>query len=130
MLSRVRHAMICSRPRSLGIFRSSRSFTDDAAGAFCAWIRQFASLGLLGWLAVSSVASAQEVVQDETKRGSLVIIGGSERFSHREYWDEIVELAGGPGSRIAVFPTASGDPVKKGGWVISALNKSGADAFL
>ena len=64
------------------------------------------------------------------KTGSLVIIGGSERFNHREYWDEIVELAGGPGARIAVFPTASGDPVKKGGWVISALNKAGADAFL
>ncbi len=59
-----------------------------------------------------------------------MILGGSERFNHREYWDEIVELAGGPGSRIAVFPTASGDPVKKGGWVISALNKSGADAFI
>ena len=59
-----------------------------------------------------------------------MIIGGSERFNHREYWDEIVELAGGPGCRIAVFPTASGDPVQKGGWVISALNKSGADAFL
>jgi len=68
--------------------------------------------------------------EDARARGSLVIIGGSERFNHREYWDEIVELAGGPGSRIAVFPTASGDPVKKGGWVISALNKSGADAFL
>ena len=63
-------------------------------------------------------------------KGSLVIIGGSERFDHGEYWDNIVELAGGPGSRIAVFPTASGDPVKNGGLVISALNKAGADAFL
>jgi cyanophycinase len=74
---------------------------------------------------------AEDLALEETRiRGSLVIIGGSERFNHREYWDEIVELAGGPGSRIAVFPTASGDPVKKGNWVISALNKSGADAFL
>lgn len=63
-------------------------------------------------------------------KGSLVILGGSERFNHREYWDEIVELAGGPGARIAVFPTASGDPVQKGGWVITALNNAGADAFL
>lgn len=62
--------------------------------------------------------------------GSLVILGGSERFDHTQYWDQIVELAGGPGCRIAVFPTATGDPVKKGGWVISALNKAGADAFL
>ncbi len=74
--------------------------------------------------------SAAERIDDDTPTGSLVIIGGSERFDHREYWDEIVELAGGPGSRIAVLPTASGDPIKKGGWVVSALNKAGADAFL
>lgn len=82
-------------------------------------------------LSASAWASEPEAPADENRiRGSLVILGGSERFNHREYWDEIVELAGGPGSRIAVFPTASGDPVKKGGWVISALNKAGADAFL
>ena len=76
----------------------------------------------------SSVADA--TAPATTTTGSLVIIGGSERFDHAEYWDNIVELAGGPGSRIAVFPTASGDPVKNGGLVISALNKAGADAFL
>jgi len=68
--------------------------------------------------------------EDESVKGSLVIIGGSERFSQREIWDEIVELAGGAGAKIAVFPTASGDPIRKGGWVVSALNKSGAEAFL
>lgn len=91
------------------------------------------SLALLGaWLMLSPVALTGETVpvQESEVRGSLVIIGGSERFDHREYWEQIVELAGGPGSRIAVLPTASGDPVKKGGWVISALNKAGADAFL
>jgi cyanophycinase len=76
------------------------------------------------------VASASAETEKAASHGSLVIIGGSERFDHREYWEQIVELAGGPGCRIAVFPTASGDPVKKGGWVISALNKAGADAFL
>lgn len=85
---------------------------------------------VLGLTSVRGVA-AEDVEADESKvRGSLVIIGGSERFNQHEYWDEIVELAGGPGCRIAVFPTASGDPVQKGGWVISALNKAGADAFL
>lgn len=80
------------------------------------------------------LASAQEKLVPgaavQSRSGSLVIIGGSERFDQREYWDNIVELAGGPGSRIAVFPTASGDPVRNGGLVISALNKAGADAFL
>ena len=86
---------------------------------------------LLGAIVMSTVAQADETPAEEAAPiGSLVIIGGSERFDHREYWEQIVELAGGPGCRIAVFPTASGDPVKKGGWVISALNKAGADAFL
>lgn len=77
-----------------------------------------------------AMASISGTVPAPSVRGSLVILGGSERFNHTPYWDHIVELAGGPGARIAVFPTATGDPVKKGGWVISALNKAGADAFL
>lgn len=63
-------------------------------------------------------------------KGTLVIIGGSERFSQREIWDEIVEAAGGLGAKIAVIPAATGDPIRKGGWVVSTLNKCGADAFL
>ena len=94
----------------------------------CRWMS--ASLALVGAL-LSTIALAGETNPDDAAaHGSLVILGGSERFDHIEYWEQIVELAGGPGCRIAVFPTASGDPVKKGGWVISALNKAGADAFL
>jgi len=77
-----------------------------------------------------ALASISEMGPSTDSRGSLVILGGSERFDHTPYWETIVGLAGGPGARIAVFPTATGDPVKKGGWVISALNKAGADAFL
>ncbi len=87
-------------------------------------------LALMAALLSVNAAAGQANPDDAPAHGSLVIIGGSERFDHREYWEQIVELAGGPGCRIAVFPTASGDPVKKGGWVISALNKAGADAFL
>jgi len=91
-----------------------------------------ATMVLTGAFLMSTATSAGENNPEAAPvpHGSLMIIGGSERFDHREYWEEIVELAGGPGCRIAVFPTASGDPVKKGGWVISALNKAGADAFL
>ena len=92
--------------------------------------------GVLFWVLVAGSGWAAEEEPAEVlpnqplKTGSLVIMGGSERFSHREFWDEIVELAGGPGSKIAVFPTANGDPVKNGGRVIAALNKAGADSFL
>jgi cyanophycinase len=98
--------------------------------AFDAGLLRFLLFTLLCLILLPSTGLPDDGVPRDEIRGSLVIIGGSERFSHREYWDEIVELAGGPGSRIAVFPTASGDPVRKGGWVITALNKAGADAFL
>lgn len=67
---------------------------------------------------------------DEPK-GSLVIIGGSERFRDRELWDTVVELAGGEGAKIAVFPTAaSGQPIKSCAKLVQTLNRSGADAFV
>lgn len=64
-------------------------------------------------------------------KGSLVIIGGSERFRDRELWDTVVELAGGDGAKIAVFPTAaSGQPIKSCAKLVQTLNRSGADAFI
>ena len=123
-----------SRLRSCSIFRSPTFSADVTRVALETAVRRFAFLLLLVMVSCRRRNSDRQKIASSSEeapiRGSLVIIGGSERFSHREYWDEIVELAGGPGARIAVFPTASGDPVKKGGWVISALNKAGADAFL
>ncbi|MDP1796464.1 MAG: cyanophycinase [Planctomycetaceae bacterium] len=84
----------------------------------------------MGLAMVAASSRADDGPSDDQAVGSLVIIGGSERFDMKEYWEEIVSLAGGPGSKIAVLPTANGDPIKKGGWVVSALNKAGADAFV
>ncbi|MEY4178815.1 MAG: hypothetical protein RLY70_2389 [Planctomycetota bacterium] len=63
-------------------------------------------------------------------RGSLVIMGGSERFQNRVIWEEIVRRAGGRGARIAVFPTASGNPQVDGEDFARILNNEGADAFV
>jgi cyanophycinase len=69
--------------------------------------------------------------EDDAPKGSLVIIGGSERFRDRELWDTIVELAGGDGAKIAVFPTAaSGQPIKSCAKLVQTLNRAGADAFV
>lgn len=84
------------------------------------------ALGGVGWAA----SPPDEDSEIPVRTGALVIMGGAERFEHREFWDEIVQLAGGAKARIAVFPTASLDPVRRGNWVIAALNRSGADAFL
>lgn len=91
-------------------------------------LNRLIALGIIV-LGVAAMYPVSALAQGDVK-GSLVIVGGSERFSQREIWDEIVELGGGRGAKIAVFPTASGDPMRKGAWVVSALNKSGADAFL
>jgi cyanophycinase len=62
--------------------------------------------------------------------GSLVIIGGALRYGHAEVWSRIVRLAGGEGAKIAVLPTASGEPLKNGSRSVDALRAVGADAFL
>ena len=91
-------------------------------------------------LSVSAVQAAEAVIAESARtaaeeadapKGSLVIIGGSERFRDRELWDTVVELAGGDGAKIAIFPTASsGQPIKTCAKLVQALNRAGADAFV
>ncbi len=80
--------------------------------------------------AVSVVLLANMALAADEPKGSLVIIGGALRFDEDEVWERIVELAGGPGAKIAVFPTASGNPVRAGNRIIDALKSAGADPFL
>jgi len=61
---------------------------------------------------------------------SLVIAGGNLRYDNTEVFNKIVELAGGKGAKIAVFPTASGNPVKNGQETIEAFKKYGAAPIL
>jgi len=63
-------------------------------------------------------------------QGSLVIIGGALRGDNADVWQRIVALAGGPGARIAVFPSAAADPNSAGQGIIKRLNQYGAAAFL
>ena len=63
-------------------------------------------------------------------KGALVIIGGSARHDNAAIWSEVLRLAGGPGKRIAVFPSASSYPIKNGERAVKLLRSHGADAFL
>ena len=82
--------------------------------------------------AVRTIAAVNsDALVSDAPKGSLVIIGGSERFRDRELWDTIVELAGGDGAKIAVFPTAaSGQPAKSCAKLVQTLNRAGAEAFI
>lgn len=68
--------------------------------------------------------------EEDDPKGSLVIIGGAERYRDPELWDTVIELAGGDGAAIAVFSMASSDPIRDGNKVVSALRRAGADSFL
>ena len=83
--------------------------------------------------AVLSQATAEERRTEDQpleEQGSLVIIGGGLQYTQNDVWSRIVELAGGEGAKIAVFPTASSDPAANGSRTIEALRAAGGDAFL
>jgi cyanophycinase len=77
--------------------------------------------------APARAAPAQPAV---TPRGALVIAGGALRADNVQVWQKIVELAGGPGARIAVFPTAAGNPQRSGQFAADTLTRYGAQAFV
>lgn len=81
---------------------------------------------------VPAANAVPRIAPDEAvePKGSLVIIGGAERYRDPELWDTILELAGGEGAPIAVFSMASSDPVRDGNKVVNALRRAGADSFL
>ena len=91
------------------------------------------ALALAALAAGARAAPAAAVVDPAAPpgvKGSLVIIGGGLRANNVEVWQKIVELAGGKGARIAVFPTAAGTPEREGKLTVEHLNRHGAQAFV
>jgi len=81
-------------------------------------------------VALMLVASSGLYAAEPVAKGSLVIIGGNLRADNAEVWQRIVQLAGGPGARIAVFPSAAANPSAVGEAVVNRFKQYGADAFL
>jgi cyanophycinase len=108
------------------------------------FVRKVRSIGL-GVLVVLALAPAASTVlaaeaapavlagkQDEKQvpKGSLVIAGGAVRGDNAAIWQRVVQLAGGPGARIAVLPSASSNPARAGAYLVAGLKQYGADAFV
>lgn len=100
---------------------------------------------ILPWAAAlwMAIAASNVFAQQTSPAGTLVIIGGALRVDNSEVWTRIVKHAAeakqaaaspeSPGSyrpKIAVFPTASGDPQKSGRTAAETLQSYGADAFV
>jgi len=78
----------------------------------------------------AALAAAAEAPPGVAPKGSLVIIGGGLRADNAQVWQKVVELAGGKGARIAVLPTAAGNPEREGALTVANLNRHGAQAFV
>ncbi len=60
--------------------------------------------------------------------GTAIVIGGALKSDNDVVWERIVEEAGGPGARIAVFATAAANPERSAGLIVATLNRHGANA--
>ena len=60
--------------------------------------------------------------------GYAVVMGGAVAADNDAVWARLVQLAGGPGARYAVFATASGNPERSAARVIANLRRHGAVA--
>lgn len=80
----------------------------------------------------SSTAASDASPAPAAPLGSLVIIGGALRFEDKAdgIWSRFIELAGGAGSEIAVFPTASSQPMESGAKIVNMLKRLNVNAFI
>ncbi|MEO6276448.1 cyanophycinase [Roseateles sp.] len=67
-------------------------------------------------------------MQTPSQAGTVVVIGGALKADSDAVWQRIVDEAGGPGARIAVFPTAAYEPERIAAQIVSALTRCGAVA--
>ncbi len=72
--------------------------------------------------------SAQALPTSSRAGGIAVPIGGALRYDNDEVWSRLVQLAGGPGARFAVFATAAGNPERSAQLIGRALSRHGATA--
>jgi cyanophycinase len=93
-------------------------------------ISLLSSLGRFAGFMLLCAALGLPAQAAETPKGSLVIVGGGLRVDNALVWRRIVAQAGGAGARIAVFPSASGNPEAAGAATVATLRGYGAEAWL
>jgi cyanophycinase len=86
---------------------------------------------LLSWTALPVYAQdlpASQTQQDS--KGSLLIIGGALRQDNATVWNKLVQSAGGKQSKIAIIPTASGNPERAANFALETIKLYGGNAYI
>jgi cyanophycinase len=81
-------------------------------------------------IALAALCIQVSYAADAPPQGNLLIAGGAVRADNTIIWEKLVQLAGGKGARIAVMPSAAGNPERSGANLANTLNKYGASAFV
>jgi cyanophycinase len=76
----------------------------------------------------SRTAASESATPAVATPGAVVAIGGGLRDDNHAVWSRLVALAGGPGARFVVLPTASSTPVSAGAEAVASLEAHGAKA--
>ncbi|MCV2370871.1 cyanophycinase [Roseateles oligotrophus] len=87
-----------------------------------------AAAALLLAAAQPASASAAPIAGPVHLAGTAIIIGGALKYDNDVVWKRIVDAAGGPGARFAVFATAAAKPERSAAQIVAALNAQGARA--
>lgn len=73
-------------------------------------------------------AAAALFLHVAAQAGTAIVIGGATKSDNDAVWQRVVDEAGGPGARIAVFATAAANPERSAGLIVASLNRRGANA--
>lgn len=68
------------------------------------------SRGIFALAACMTLSAAFAAEPIPPGKGRLFLIGGAERTDNKPLWEAFVQAVGGPGKKIAIFPTASRYP--------------------
>jgi cyanophycinase len=75
-----------------------------------------------------TAAAVLLLLQALAHAGTAIVIGGATKSDNDAVWQRVVDEAGGPGARIAVFATAAANPERSAGLIVASLNRRGANA--
>ncbi|MCY4744871.1 cyanophycinase [Pelomonas sp. UHG3] len=83
---------------------------------------------LLPLISLRMAAVAALFLHLAAQAGTAIVIGGATKSDNDAVWQRVVDEAGGPGARIAVFATAAANPERAAGLIVASLNRRGAQA--